>query len=142
MLVGHGPGDVHIRPRVRLRPARILRFADESLGPIAGVLLVVGAGGGFGACSWPPAPTPPSPTSSARRTFRRSILGYFIAALLRLSVGSATVAFITTATVMAPAQRRVAYANNDLLVMAIGAGSVIASHVNDGGFWLVKDTST
>ena len=67
------------------------------------------------------------------------ILGYFIAALLRLSVGSATVATITTASVMAPALSGSVHANRDLLVLAIGAGSSIASHVNDGGFWLVKE---
>ena len=67
------------------------------------------------------------------------VLGYVIAALLRLSVGSATVAFITTATLMAPTGAVAGYGNKDLLVIAIGAGSVIASHVNDGGFWLVKE---
>jgi GntP family gluconate:H+ symporter len=59
--------------------------------------------------------------------------------LLRLAVGSATVATITTATVMAPMLAGPVQANRDLLVVAIGAGSGIASHVNDGGFWLVKE---
>ena len=67
------------------------------------------------------------------------VFGWLIAALLRLSVGSATVACVTTASIMAPVIAAAPGVNRDLLVVAIGAGSLIASHVNDGGFWLVKE---
>jgi len=62
-----------------------------------------------------------------------------IAALLSLSVGSATVAVITAASIMAPIVGGLPNVNKELLVVAIGAGSLIASHVNDSGFWLVKE---
>jgi GntP family gluconate:H+ symporter len=62
-----------------------------------------------------------------------------IAALLRLSVGSATVACVTAASIMAPIVAALPEVNRELLVVAIGTGSLIASHVNDGGFWLVKE---
>ncbi len=67
------------------------------------------------------------------------VLGWAIASLLRLSVGSATVAVVTAAGIMAPIASALPHVNKDLLVVAIGAGSLIASHVNDGGFWLVKE---
>jgi GntP family gluconate:H+ symporter len=119
--------------------SRVLRFADDSLGPIAGVLLVVGAGGGFGRVLVAAGADAAITQAVGHVPLSPLVLGYLIAALLRLSVGSATVAFITTASVMAPTAAGASYANKDLLVVAIGAGSVIASHVNDGGFWLVKE---
>jgi H+/gluconate symporter-like permease len=67
------------------------------------------------------------------------VLGWVIASLLRLSVGSATVSVITAASIMAPMISAMPNVNKELLVVSIGAGSLIASHVNDGGFWLVKE---
>jgi H+/gluconate symporter-like permease len=67
------------------------------------------------------------------------VMGWVIAALLRLSVGSATVSVITAASIMAPIVVGMPNVNKELLVVSIGAGSLIASHVNDGGFWLVKE---
>ena len=52
---------------------------------------------------------------------------------------SATVAIVTAAGIMAPVAAAVPGTNVELLVIALGAGSIIASHVNDGGFWLVKE---
>ncbi len=119
--------------------ARLLRFAEESLPPIAGILLVVGAGGGFGRVL--DAAGVDTAIAGAVGGLRLSplVLGWVIAALLRLSVGSATVACVTAASIMAPIAAALPNTNKDLLVVAIGAGSLIASHVNDGGFWLVKE---
>jgi GntP family gluconate:H+ symporter len=73
------------------------------------------------------------------RALSPMVLGWGIASLLRLAVGSATVAVITAASIMAPIAAAMPLVNKELLVVAIGAGSLIASHVNDGGFWLVKE---
>jgi len=118
--------------------ARLLRFAEESLPPIAGVLLVVGAGGGFGRVL--DAAGADTAIAQAMEGLRLSplVLGWVIASLLRVSVGSATVACVTAASMMAPMTATMPV-NKELLVVAIGAGSLIASHVNDGGFWLVKE---
>jgi GntP family gluconate:H+ symporter len=67
------------------------------------------------------------------------LLSWVIAALLRLAVGSSTVSVVTSASIMAPIAAAMPNANRELIVVAIGAGSLIASHVNDGGFWLVKE---
>ncbi len=118
--------------------ARLLRFAEDSLPPIAGVLLVVGAGGGFGRVL--DAAGVDTAISQAMAGMRLSplVLGWVIASLLRVAVGSATVAVVTAASIMAPIVAPLPV-NRELLVVSIGAGSLIASHVNDGGFWLAKE---
>jgi GntP family gluconate:H+ symporter len=119
--------------------ARLLRFAEESLPPIASVLLVVGAGGGFGRVLDAAGVDTAIAGAMAGLSLSPLVLGWVIAALLRLSVGSATVACVTAASIMAPIAASIPGVNRDLLVVAIGTGSLIASHVNDGGFWLVKE---
>ncbi len=66
------------------------------------------------------------------------VLGWLIAALIRIAVGSATVAGLTAAGIIAPlvAQGGV---DPNLMVLSIGAGSLVCSHVNDSGFWLFKE---
>jgi len=66
------------------------------------------------------------------------ILCWSIAALIRIAVGSATVAAMTTAGILAPLYAT-SLVSPVLLVLATGSGSVIFSHVNDGGFWLFKE---
>jgi gluconate:H+ symporter, GntP family len=118
---------------------RLLRFAEESLPPIASVLLVVGAGGGFGRVLDAAGVDTAIARAMEGMALSPLVLGWVIASLLRLSVGSATVAVVTAASIMAPIAAALPGLNKDLLVVAIGAGSLIASHVNDGGFWLVKE---
>jgi len=66
------------------------------------------------------------------------VLAWLIAAIIRICIGSATVAGLTTAGIIAPivAQSGV---NPSLMVLSIGAGSLFFSHVNDAGFWLFKE---
>ena len=118
---------------------RLLRVAEESLPPIASVLLVVGAGGGFGRVLDAAGVDTAIAQAMGGLELSPLVLAWVIAALLRLSVGSATVACVTTASIVAPIAAAMPDVNRDLLVVAIGAGSLIASHVNDGGFWLVKE---
>ena len=67
------------------------------------------------------------------------ILGWLIAALIRVSVGSATVAGLTAAGIVAPLLASHPEADPNLMVLAVGAGSLMFSHVNDAGFWLFKE---
>lgn len=118
---------------------RILLFAEESLPPIAGVLLVVGAGGGFGrVLDLAGVDTAIAQVMGGMR-LSPLVLGWVVASLLRVSVGSATVSVVTAASILAPMVAAFPDVNRELLVVAIGAGSLIAGHVNDGGFWLVKE---
>ena len=61
------------------------------------------------------------------------------AAVVRIATGSATVATITGAGIVAPLIQNNTTVNRELLVLATGSGSLILSHVNDAGFWLVKE---
>jgi GntP family gluconate:H+ symporter len=110
-----------------------------AFGPIAGVILIVGAGGGFKQTlvntgvadvvgEWVQA-APVSPL----------IAGWLVAVFIRLATGSATVATVTAAGIMAPVAAGMGSTEVALMVLAIGAGSVFFSHVNDAGFWLVKE---
>jgi Gnt-I system high-affinity gluconate transporter len=66
------------------------------------------------------------------------VLGWLLAGFIRVCLGSATVAGLTAAGVMLPMLAH-SHVNPNLLVLAIGAGSLLFSHVNDGGFWLFKE---
>ena len=68
------------------------------------------------------------------------LAAYVISCGMRIAQGSATVAIVTTSGIIAPtvAERGYSQAQLALLVVAISAGSIIASHVNDGGFWIVS----
>ena len=118
--------------------ATILRFSEECVAPIASVLLVVGAGGGFGKVLDEAGVGQAVAAISRDFAVPPLVLGWTIAALLRVAVGSATVAITTTASLMVPILAAVPGTNAALLVVSMGAGSLIASHVNDGGFWIVK----
>jgi Gnt-I system high-affinity gluconate transporter len=66
------------------------------------------------------------------------VLGWLIAAVIRICIGSATVAGLTTAGIIAPVITA-SSVNPNLMVLAIGAGSLMFSHVNDSGFWMFKE---
>jgi gluconate:H+ symporter, GntP family len=117
----------------------ILKFTTDCLAPVAMVLLVVGGGGGFSKtleyCGVGRAIT----ASLGGAQFSPLVLGWLIACLLRLATGSATVSITTAAGIMAPVVTGLPGVNLELLVIAMGAGSGIFSHLNDGGFWFVKE---
>lgn len=70
--------------------------------------------------------------------FNPLITGWLVAAIIRICVGSATVAGLTTAGIIAPMVIQTGV-NPELMVLAIGSGSLMFSHVNDAGFWLFKE---
>ena len=67
------------------------------------------------------------------------LAGWLVAVFIRLATGSATVATITAGGIMAPLAAGLPSTETALLVLAIGSGSVFFSHVNDAGFWMVKE---
>lgn len=119
--------------------SQILKFTEECVGPAAGIFLVVGAGGGFSRV------LADSGTGNAiaelAQNFQISplLLGWLIAALIRVAVGSATVSISMSAGLLAPIAAANPGTNLELLIIAMGAGSMILSHLNDGGFWFVKE---
>lgn len=67
------------------------------------------------------------------------LFAWLVAALIRVATGSATVAMTTSAGIVAPVLAMTPGANVELVVLATGAGSLVLSHVNDAGFWMVKE---
>ncbi len=117
----------------------ILKFTDECLAPTASITLLVGAGGGLNRILVDAGVT--NEILGLAHAFNLSplVMGWLFAALMRIATGSATVAMTTASGVVAPVAMGLGYPHPELLVLATGAGSVIFSHVNDGGFWLIKE---
>ncbi|MGE8412741.1 MAG: gluconate:H+ symporter [Pseudomonas sp.] len=117
----------------------ILKFTNECLAPTASITLLVGAGGGLNRILIDSGVT--EQIIGLAHQFQLSPLwmGWLFAVLMRVATGSATVALTTASGVVAPVALGLGYPHPELLVIATGAGSVILSHVNDGGFWLVKE---
>lgn len=116
----------------------ISRFTTESLAPTAAVLMVVGAGGGFGGILKDSGVAQAVVEMATGAQVPLLLLGWMVAAMIRIATGSATVALVTAAGILAPLAAG-GGVRPELLVIASGAGSLVLSHVNDGGFWLVKE---
>ncbi|PXX39874.1 gluconate:H+ symporter [Aquitalea magnusonii] len=117
----------------------ILKFTNECLAPTAAITLLVGAGGGLNRILIETGVTKEIIALSAQFQLSPLLLGWLLAVLMRVATGSATVAMTTAAGIVAPIALASGYPHPELLVLATGAGSLILSHVNDGGFWLVKE---
>ncbi|MYX06935.1 gluconate transporter [Streptomyces sp. SID8375] len=118
---------------------RIAATVEKSLGPIAGVLLIVGAGGGFKQTLVDAGVGQMILDISKGWNISTLLLAWLIAVTIRLATGSATVATISAAGLVAPLAAEMSTPHTALLVLAIGSGSLFFSHVNDAGFWLVKE---
>jgi gluconate:H+ symporter, GntP family len=116
----------------------ILKFTNDCLGPIAGVTLVVGAGAGFGRILMESGISGAVVDLALGAKLSPLLLGWLVAALIRVATGSATVAMTTACGIVAPIVAKAGGVSPELMVLATGAGSLILSHVNDGGFWLVQ----
>jgi GntP family gluconate:H+ symporter len=117
----------------------ILRFSNDCLAPTATITLLVGAGGGFGRVLQDSGVSQAIIAIAMQTHVPLLLLAWLLAAWMRLATGSATVAMTTAAGIVAPIALNAAYPHPELLAIATGAGSLIFSHVNDGGFWLVKE---
>lgn len=119
---------------------QIQKFCGDCLAPIAGITLIVGAGGGFGGVLRDSGISQQIVAVATQSHLSPLLFGWFVAALIRLATGSATVAMTTACGIVAPiAKAGAIHVQPELLVLATGSGSLIFSHVNDGGFWLVKE---
>ncbi|WP_017241652.1 GntP family permease [Streptomyces sp. SS] len=118
---------------------RLSSTVEKSLAPIAGILLIVGAGGGFKQTLIDIGVGQMILDFSKSWSIPALLLGWLIAVAIRLATGSATVATISAAGLVAPLAEGMSTGEVSLLVLAIGAGSLFFSHVNDAGFWLVKE---
>lgn len=121
-----------------LSPQQLHDGAVASLAGAAGIILITGAGGGlkqvlidtgFGnqVAAW-----------AMTTSMRPLVLAWLLAAALRVAIGTSTVATIMASGLLAPIAARDPSINRELLVLATGCGSIFGSHVNDPGFWFIK----
>ncbi len=124
---------------VGFTPAVLGKKIGASLMPVVGVMLIVGAGGGFKQALVDGGTGAAIAKIALAAGLSTLLLGWIVAVLIRLATGSATVATVTAAGIVAPLAAGLAPAQLSLVVLAVGAGSLFFSHVNDAGFWLVKE---
>jgi GntP family gluconate:H+ symporter len=117
----------------------LLKSSEACLSPAGSILLVVGAGGGFNRVLLASGVGDAIAEIARSSQFSPLLLGWSVAALMRIATGSATVAVTTAAGIVTPFAKSVPGTSMELLVIATGAGSLILSHVNDGGFWFVRE---
>src|SRR5258706_3534759 len=115
---------------------QIHNFANVCDAPTATILLVIGAGGGFNRGLLESGVGKAIADVALGSHASPLLLAWTVAALVRVATGSATVAMATSAGIVAPIAAASPGTSPELLVLATGAGSLILSHVNDGGFWL------
>ncbi|MES1927965.1 H+/gluconate symporter [Salinisphaera dokdonensis CL-ES53] len=115
------------------------KILDNSLGPICSVVLITGAGGMFGGVLEASGIGDALAGSLGDIGLPVIVAAYIVAVLVRLAQGSATVALVTAAGLMAPAVSAGDFSAMQVvaITLATAGGSVFAGHVNDSGFWLV-----
>ncbi len=116
----------------------IMNIYAEAVKDIAMILLIIGSAGALKQVLVDSGVSQQIAAQLDGVNIQPLILAWLIAAVIRICVGSATVAGLTTAGILAPMILQ-STVDPNLMVLAIGAGSLACSHVNDSGFWLFKE---
>ncbi|ARF70277.1 permease DsdX [Paenibacillus larvae subsp. pulvifaciens] len=117
----------------------VSRFTTECLAPTATIILIIGAGGAFKQVLIKSGVGGAIAEIATQTNVNIILFAWVAAALIRVATGSATVAMTTAAGIIAPVLAMNPGTNVELVVLATGAGSIVLSHVNDAGFWMVKE---
>ncbi|MGM7721798.1 GntT/GntP/DsdX family permease [Metabacillus sp. Hm71] len=117
----------------------IQKLSEECLLPVGSIILIIGAGGGFKQILIESGVGTSIAQMSEHFSLSPIVLAFIVSGLIRIATGSATVALTTAAGIVAPIIEHMSGVNLELLVIATGAGSLMLSHVNDAGFWMVKE---
>jgi Gnt-I system high-affinity gluconate transporter len=124
--------------RTGMRMKKIMRIYEEAVRDVAMILLIVGGSGALKEVFSASGVSQEIAVRLQDLPIHPLVLGWVMAAIIRVCLGSATVAGLTTAGLILPliAQRHV---DPNLMVLSVGAGSLFFSHVNDSGFWMFKE---
>ncbi len=119
---------------------QIMKFSDRALAPAGLIILVTGAGGVFKQILIESGAGEALAEILLSNRTAPVFLAYLLAVIIRVTQGSATVAMITSAGMMAPIMQEMAISDESraIIVIAIASGATMLSHVNDSGFWLVS----
>ncbi|MEA3209410.1 MAG: gluconate:H+ symporter, GntP family [Chthoniobacter sp.] len=119
--------------------ARLLKFTEASIASVGMTLLVVGGGGGFARVLRDAGVAEALGDVAHLWHLPPLLYAWLVAAFIRVATGSATVSITAASGLLVPLVAEMPGVNRELLVIAIGCGSLFLSHLNDGGFWIVKD---
>lgn len=117
----------------------IKKLVEDCILPIGSIILIIGAGGGFKEILIETGVGNTIAQMTENLSISPLLLAFLVAGLIRVATGSATVALTTAAGIVSPIIQHMSGVNLELLVIATGAGSLMLSHVNDAGFWMVKE---
>ena len=118
---------------------QIARLAVDSCAPIGTLLLMMGGGGAFKQVIVDSGAGLYAGTLLASSNISPLVVAFLVATVLRVAQGSATVAIITAAGIMAPLVKHVTGYRPEMIVLAVCCGGSMISHVNDAGFWIVNE---
>ncbi len=116
----------------------IMNYYGDSVKDVAVILLIVAGAGALKQVFTDSGVSDIIGSNLQKFSMPPLVMAWLIAAIIRVCVGSATVAGLTTAGIIAPMLQQ-SHANPALMVLSVGAGSLMFSHVNDSGFWLFKE---
>lgn len=116
----------------------MMSFLQDSVSAIAMIMMVIAAGGGFKQVLIESGIANEVAVHASRLSLSPLVLAWLIAAMVRLSIGSATVAGLTAAGIVSTMAQGPGV-SPELMVLSVGAGSLLCSHVNDTGFWMFKE---
>jgi H+/gluconate symporter-like permease len=113
------------------------KLTGESFEPIANVLVILAAAGGLSGILRDSGAAQATVSLALGASIPPLLLAWMMAAVVRVATGSATVAMAVASSILAPMAAH-AGVRPELLVLATGTGSIMLSHVNDPGFWLIQ----
>jgi GntP family gluconate:H+ symporter len=140
MLAGLLVGLAIARPYIAYSADEVRDKLTDSLKSIASILMIIGAGGAFAQVLKDSGIGKAITTATNGVNLSPILLGWFLALLLSLATGSATVGIVSATGIVAPLAATSGSFTASLLVVAIGAGSIGLNWVNHAGFWLVKES--
>ncbi|NYE59445.1 Gnt-I system high-affinity gluconate transporter [Duganella sp. 1224] len=138
MLASYVVGMIVLGLRRGMSMAQVMGSAQEALREIAPILLIIAGAGGLKQVLTESGISAQLGAQLASLPVPPLLLGWAVATLIRVCLGSATVAGVTAAGVVAPLTQTSGVDPN-LMVLAVGAGSLMFSHVNDSAFWMFKE---
>lgn len=125
------------------RPSEVLKFTETSIAAVGMTILVIGGGGGFARVLRDSGVAESIGRLGEQAHLSPLLYGWLVSAFIRVATGSATVAITTASGLLIPVMAvhpELGQNHKALIVVAVGCGSLFLSHLNDAGFWIVKDS--
>ena len=138
MLIAVGAAIYYFGIKQKHPMTKIMQWVNDAISGIAMILLIITAGGVFKQVLIDSGTGSYIASFSSKMQMPPLIFAWLVTALLRVTLGSATVAGLTAAGIAAPLLAS-GNVSPELMVLAVGSGSVFGSHINDSGFWMFKE---